>query len=271
MSLKLLSLLYGLILLVVLTGCAVKASAEKQKIPYTDGYATDEWSVSSYSGIGDHYESPYFKHPHVFHMQSTDNLSLLSNFYTYQQMNGFHCGPAVVLMVLYYYGESDYEFLICEAMGIHKDVNGSNHGEPTAVDECREIGASTEMIAGYFEDKGWDVISSIDEGVFNGSATFENPLDFRGWVIRNLQDGIPIMVEWPDWSGHWKIIIGYDTMGTEYFGDDVLIFADPYDTSDHYQDGYFLFNAECFFYIWSNEVCLSVGENIQQWVIAKPK
>lgn len=31
------------------------------------------------------------------------------------------------------------------------------------------------------------------------------------------------MVEWIDWGGHWSNIIGYDTMGTDEFGDDVLI------------------------------------------------
>ena len=31
------------------------------------------------------------------------------------------------------------------------------------------------------------------------------------------------MVEWIDWAGHWSNIIDYDTMGTDSFGDDVII------------------------------------------------
>ena len=41
-------------------------------------------------------------------------------------------------------------------------------------------------------------------------------------------------------GGHWQVIIGYDDMGTEDTKDDVLILADPYDTTDQNQDGYYL-------------------------------
>ena len=61
-------------------------------------------------------------------------------------------------------------------------------------------------------------------------------------------------------------------MGTDdHFGDDVLILADPYDTSDHLQDGYFTINAERFFYMW-HEGFSSDGDDIQvqPYVIARP-
>ena len=41
---------------------------------------------------------------------------------------------------------------------------------------------------------------------------------------------------------------GYDTMNTEYEGDDVIIVADPFDTTDHNQDGYGVYGAERFIY-----------------------
>ena len=47
------------------------------------------------------------------------------------------------------------------------------------------------------------------------------------------------MVDWIDWGGHWQVIIGLDTIGTDDTEDDVLVMADPYDTTDHYQDGYY--------------------------------
>ena len=49
-------------------------------------------------------------------------------------------------------------------------------------------------------------------------------------------------------GGHWQVIIGYDTMGTETTQDDVIIVADPYDTTDHNQDGYGVYAAERFLY-----------------------
>ena len=44
----------------------------------------------------------------------------------------------------------------------------------------------------------------------------------------SLREGSPIIVENVDWGGHWRVIIGYDTMGTESPLDDVLILMDPY-------------------------------------------
>lgn len=48
------------------------------------------------------------------------------------------------------------------------------------------------------------------------------------------------MVDWEDWRGHWQVAIGIDTCNTDDPYDDVLIMADPYDITDHYQDGYYL-------------------------------
>jgi len=79
------------------------------------------------------------------------------------------------------------------------------------------------------------------------------------------------MVDWTDWDGHWQTIIGYDTMGTkDNFGDDVIIMADPYDTSDHYQDGYYTVPAERFFYMWHEASSLVGDPDPQPWVIATP-
>ena len=47
---------------------------------------------------------------------------------------------------------------------------------------------------------------------------------------------------------HWQVIIGYDDMGTQYEGDDVIIVADSFDTTDHNQDGYGVYGAERFIY-----------------------
>ncbi|MDL2254494.1 hypothetical protein LJC49_10605 [Ruminococcaceae bacterium OttesenSCG-928-I18] len=44
------------------------------------------------------------------------------------------------------------------------------------------------------------------------------------------------------------MIIGYNTMGTEAENNDVLIMSDPYDTTDHSQDGYMVYGAPRFYY-----------------------
>ena len=76
----------------------------------------------------------------------------------------------------------------------------------------------------------------------------ENPAEAMSFIRERIEAGTPILVGWNDWGGHWQVIIGYDTMGTEYEGDDVIIVADPFDTTDHNQDGYGVYGAERFIY-----------------------
>ena len=67
------------------------------------------------------------------------------------------------------------------------------------------------------------------------------------------------MIGSDEWGGHWQVIIGYDDMGTLGDGevnagtqDDVLIIADPYDTTDHNQDGYVIKGFERLVYGWGS-------------------
>ena len=66
---------------------------------------------------------------------------------------------------------------------------------------------------------GFDVYSTYDcrDNVYD-VFTFD-------FIKQTLADGNPIMVGWNDWGGHWQVIIGYDTMGTETTQDDVIIVA----------------------------------------------
>lgn len=260
------ALLFTAVLTLICSACALQSpndiAPEKYTIPYPGGYDITSSGASSYDGIGDHPDSPYFRHHDFYNMTSSGSLTIISNFKTYQQTTEYHCGPVAALMVLYHYGVTDADEL---SIGVKmKTHQGADGGEPM-VDT--EIGTTVSGMVGYFQSIGWHVESSL---------TGENPFveedvdGFRDWVIANLESNTPIIVEWVDWGGHWQVIIGYDTMGTEHFGDDIIIMADPYDTSDHYQDGYFIVNAERFFYMWFDHVYQPEGQQYQQWVIAKP-
>ncbi|MCL2496811.1 MAG: hypothetical protein FWF04_05285, partial [Clostridiales bacterium] len=72
----------------------------------------------------------------------------------------------------------------------------------------------------------------------------------EGIIPYYLGLGYPIIIGWDEWGGHWQAIVGYDDMGTEDTQDDVLILADPYDTTDHNQDGYFLEAFERLVFGW---------------------
>ena len=74
------------------------------------------------------------------------------------------------------------------------------------------------------------------------------------------------------WGGHWQVIIGYDTMGTETTQDDVIIVADPYDTTDHNQDGYGVYPAERLMYNFTmyDSFPESEGGNDMLFIVASP-
>ena len=84
-------------------------------------------------------------------------------------------------------------------------------------------GTNTKGMVKYFKKKGWQVTSSADK-----DKTPQNTQEFKAFVVEHLKRNVPIMVENVDWGGHWRVIIGYDTMGTDDItSSDVLIMADP--------------------------------------------
>lgn len=200
----------------------------EMKIPYgTDISAED--GANSVERLGDHVDSPYFSRLDFYNMESTDTLTILPKFQTVQQTSEWSCGVTCVLMAMNYYdmlGEHD-EYSLALLRPQQDTPGATTLGQAIAIFDA----------VGGFElettlDYGEDVYTVFD-------------FDF---IQEHLAAGIPILVCWNDWGGHWQIIIGYDTMGTEATLDDVLIMADPYDTTDHNQDGYGVYGAERFYY-----------------------
>ncbi len=161
-------------------------------------------------------------------MQSNDHMTLLPKFKTYQQTTGYTCGPDAALMVVEYLNGAPLH----SEMEIAKIIGTNNY-----------TGTDVKGMRRYFQNLGWQAHSSADTESPSNYAAF---IDF---VKSNLQNNTPIIVENVDWGGHWRIIIGYDSMNTPYTGDDVLIMTDPFDMADHSQDGYNIVPAEKFFYM----------------------
>ncbi|MDR2671635.1 MAG: hypothetical protein LBC26_07950 [Oscillospiraceae bacterium] len=198
------------------------------KIPYDTDLTIE--GAASVERAADHKSSPYFHALDYYHMKSGGTLTLLENFKTQQQTTEWTCGTSAALMVLEYYGlrgtESDQALV---------RLRGKDQAGYSSLTHMRNI---FERLGGFASDHTYNYENTDD-------ITQAMLLDF-------LKRDIPVMVEWCDWNGHWQVVIGYDTMGTANEADDVLILADPYDTSDHWQDGYITINAERFFYTWSN-------------------
>ena len=101
---------------------------------------------------------------------------------------------------------------------------------------------------------------------------FETIEEAEEFIIEKIKSGTPVMVNWEDWRGHWQVIIGIDTCSRLSPYDDVLIMADPYDVTDHYQDGYYTVPFGRFYDMWREGPCAQKSEPYEQaYVIASPE
>ncbi len=192
--------------------------------------------------------SMYWQIPDFYNATSSENLTMLTNFKTSQQTNGWTCGPTSALMVLEWYdmrgdlNEMDLVYLR------QKDEPGA-----TSLRQMINIFEGLEKNLG----QKWDLYSTFDaeidwdDGAYPYATYKGERVNLFDLVPQILKEGKPIIVGWNDWGGHYQVIIGYDTMGTETTADDVLILADPYDTTDHHQDGYLIQSAERLIWDWS--------------------
>ncbi|MBQ8691773.1 MAG: C39 family peptidase [Synergistaceae bacterium] len=240
-----------LILIVLSCLCASFAAAEPVKvIPYPAGTDTKTEGASSAPQNINHKYSIYFDTmTDYFELQPNERRIILPHFPTYQQTKENTCGPAAALTVLYYYGNTDYT----EAS---LAVEMKTQPYP--------IGANPKDMLAFFERLGWHTDSSLTH------KKFEDYDSFKNFIIANLKRNIPIMVENIEWGGHWRVIIGYDDLGTASTLDDVLIMADPYDTCDHKQDGYAVNNGEKFYSMWFDHSMLPKDQAEQPFIIASP-
>lgn len=204
---------------------------DEMKIPYAVDLSPED-GADSVERDGDHAESPYFSHPDFYNMESTDTLTILSHFKTIQQTSEWSCGVTSALMVLEWYGKAD-SWNEENLAALRHELTGELADYP---------GTTLKQAMDIFDGVGgFDYMTTLDYTDVYSEVTLET---IQGW----LAEGKPVMVAWNDWGGHWQVIIGYDTMGTETAQDDVIIVADPYDTTDHNQDGYGIYPAERFYY-----------------------
>lgn len=196
------------------------------------GYSCDlspEDGADSVERAGDHADSPYFSSLDFYNLESSDTLTILTHFQTQQQTSEWSCGVSSALMVLNWYGR----------LGEHNEESLAAYRSNGLAAEATSLRQLMEIFEGV---GGFDLYSTYDcaDTVYE-VFTFD-------YIQQTLAAGDPILIGWNDWGGHWQVLIGYDTMGTETTQDDVIIVADPYDTTDHNQDGYGVYSAERFLY-----------------------
>lgn len=195
------------------------------------GYRTNynDGGANSVERKGDNINSPYFYEKDFYNAKSENGLYIIPHFKTIQQTSWWSCGVSSTEMVLEHFGKRG-------------DLNEASLAALRENHEEQHIGTCLDQVIDMFEAVGGFELETTYDYTDNLDAVN------MSFIKEHIAQGIPIIVGWNDWGGHWQVIIGYDTMNTEYEGDDVIIVADPFDTTDHNQDGYGVYGAERFIY-----------------------
>ncbi|WP_371372805.1 peptidase C39 family protein [Sporomusa aerivorans] len=173
----------------------------------------------------------------------------------YQQTTDYTCGPAAAMSLMRWYSilsdqamNPTTELLIAKGMG-----TGDMHS--------KHPGTNPQQMAAWLKQNGFEVTLG-----YNG--TLEMLRD-------NLKKGIPTLVEWIDWGGHWVVVTGYYA-GHEApaKGVDTIFFADPAVqwTTVNNPDGISSFNAWRFRDMWFDAQYFKPGNLVRNvYIVAVPK
>jgi hypothetical protein len=223
-------------------------SVEPYATDYPNWFGADGLSGPASSDVfrtADHKYSPYYKNVDVYNLKSTATRTVLPKYKSIQQATEYTCGVTSMLTVLEWFGKRGDMNEIDLA-----NLRNKTDGLPGTTIE--EMLAVIEQLPGE-----WDVKSSYD--IIDGDSYFEcgivvdgEYIDLGDVIPYYLEKGIPVMVMWHEWGGHYQTIIGYDNMGTEGTCDDVILLMDPYDTTDYNQNGYVVESFERLIYDWGN-------------------
>ena len=186
--------------------------------------------AKEYQGKHDIYNSKYFHSYDFYNMKSSKNLILLEKFKTYQQTTSYTCGCAALIMAINYLdnnviGEQD-------CANVAKTVKGIGTIPENLEKAITSFGYEFESKRNFTEDK---------------NPALDNK-EFSDYIKKTLKEKHPIIILSNDWAGHYTVIIGYDDMGNDNLEDDVVIVADPFDTTDHICDGYTIWSYERLYY-----------------------
>lgn len=213
----------------------------------------NEKGVGGAAGVersGDYDKSPYYNFFDFYDGKGpTDTLDILKNYETIQQSTEWTCGCTSAVMVLEHFNKNK---------GKETDLSLSHlrqNGEAgaTFLSGMEQIFAKMNGI----NDDNWvwftrnDLSNPSGEESYIGGYCLQAGSADKGLIPYLIKEGIPVMIGWDEWGGHWQTIIGYDDMDTPQTQDDVLVLADSYDTTDHDQDGYYLESFERLVYGWN--------------------
>lgn len=179
-------------------------------------------------------------------LKSNDHLTVIPLKSYRQQVTNYSCGAVAAMTVMSYYGKpagntDAKEILIAHEM--NRNITD-------------KTGINPEQLSSWFNRNGWN-------------ATWKTG-GSRQMLLTNLKAGVPTIVEWIDWGGHWVVVVGYDTRGTENIWDDVIIFADSVDCHDDRVDGITYVNYGDFDAMWFDAHYFPANMSNRAYVVAVP-
>ncbi len=253
------AIMAALCMLACLTACGNGSTAEVHLIRNADGSYGGSLDEAQYgkgapkNGKYNVKNSDYYTvNNDYYNMCSTEERILMPHFASYQQTMQDTSGLACLLMILNYAGEdTKSKYTELELLKKYEEVNGTQvYGNGTTEEGL--IALVDSLGLGYTADNTCLPITSN-----NGSTQ----KIMKNSVNEYIKDGKFLLVRYqaPNDYG-WKVVVGYDMMGmvkstvteeeSDSFKDDVIIFADPYDGGDHFQDGYTTERAVDFMCWW---------------------
>ena len=173
----------------------------------------------------------------------------------YQQTTDYTCAPAAVMSLLHWYKLlPDKELNAQTEMRIAREMGTRDMQSP-------QPGTTTEEIVKWLDSNGFVVLTGQD-------GTLE--------LVRSyLNKGIPVLVEWIDWGGHWVVATGYHAAyESPAKGPDTIFFADPAShwSNPNNPDGISSFNAWRFRDMWFDVQYLNPGQITRNvYIVAVPK
>ncbi|MBO5866505.1 MAG: hypothetical protein J6Q55_00425, partial [Clostridia bacterium] len=251
---KLLSVFLAFVMIVALSACMFGCDKmpEKHLIVDKDGNYGGSINEQLYgkgaplNGEYDVKSSQYFTAPDYYNMPSTASRTIFTKFQPYQQRMKDSSGVACTLMLLNYFGE--------DVTNTYNEVALVNRYEQINQTTVYGNGTTAQGLVNLLTDIGYE--AETEEYMEYSAATDDKITDFNWWIETIINEGKFVLVRYrDDVNVGWHVIIGYDTMGTSSIPkDDVLIFADPYDVLDHYQDGYTSSGSGRFYRWWFDTI-----------------
>ena len=211
-----------------------------------------------------------------YNMSSTTERIIFPKFKSYQQTMQDTSGLACVLMILNYMGkDTQNTYTELELVKKYEALNNTTvFGKGTTEEGLVKL--VNELGVGF-------TATNTDAFKFSGSAVADRMKTIKKFFTDSIKDGKFVLVRYQSPTGNgWKLVAGYDNLGniqntkteafSDHYGDDVIIFAEPFDGGDHCQDGFATERAQDF-YIWWREMAIdgTVDENSKwSYVVIDP-